>query len=139
MGKRARRAREAAAVDAAADASSREHGDSEQQGESAFVWLFLGVLLLVPIVPWPFLHWNVSTFEIFPPAETLVFTTLTLTASLFAMRAMQRHFRQLTFQPLDLAVFLLYLYFALSALWSSSPAESRDAGMTGLSYLVFYV
>src|SRR4051812_41655972 len=119
MSKRARRAQNAALANVQHDVPD---GD---QGESAFVWLFLGVLLLVPIVPWPFLHWNVFTFEIFPPAESLVFTTLTLTASLFAMRAMQRHFRQLTFQPLDLAVFLLYLYFALSALWSSSPAVSR--------------
>src|SRR4051812_37047545 len=95
MGKRSRRAQRAAADVA-------ELPDGEPHGEVGFVWLFLGVLLMVPIVPWPFLHWNVFTFEIFPPAEALVFGTLSFTASLFALKAMRRHFRQLTFQPLDL-------------------------------------
>lgn len=107
--------------------------------EGGFVWLFLGILLLVPIVPWPFLHWNSSTFEIFAPAEKLVFQVLTVAAGLFSLRAVRHHFQHLMLQPLDLSLFLLYLYFALSALWSATPEISRDAGLTGLGFLLFYV
>jgi O-antigen ligase/Flp pilus assembly protein TadD len=115
------------------------HRPDEPHGESAFVWLFLGLFLLVPVVPWPFLHWNALTFEIFPPAESLVFVTLTLAAGLFAVRAVQYHFRHLTLQPLDLAVFVFYLYAALSTLWSETPPLSRDVGLAGLAMLTFYV
>src|SRR5262245_9299425 len=101
--------------------------------ESAFTWLFLGLFLLVPIVPWPFLHWNKQTFEIFPPAETLVFA-----ASVFAVRSVQRHFRHLTLQPLDLALFFFLLFFALSTLWSEAPSLSRDAALSALAIFTFY-
>ena len=113
--------------------------ESDDPGGGGFVWLFLGILLLVPIVPWPFLHWNNSTFEIFAPAEKLVFLVLTVCAGLFCLKGVRAHFRHLMVQPLDLSVFLLYLYFALSALWSASPAVTRDAGLTGLGFLLFYV
>ena len=135
MGKRARRAHQRG-LDATA--AARPNEPENEKGEGGFVWLFLGILLLVPIVPWPFLHWNHSTFEIFAPAEKLAFSVLTLTASLFALRGVRAHFRHLTVQPLDLALFLLYMYFALSVSWSSSPPVSRDAGMIGLCFLLFY-
>src|SRR5688572_15936402 len=122
-----------------ADPSSTRPPDDGPHGESAFVWLFLGLFLLVPVVPWPFLHWNLFTFEIFPPAEQLVFVTLTLCAGVFAVRPVQYHFRHLTLQPLDLSLFFFYLYLALSTLWSETPVLSRDVGLAGLAMFTFYV
>lgn len=110
--------------------------DAEDGAEGGFVWLFLGILLLVPIVPWPFTS---ATFEVFGPAEKLVFHVLTVSAGLFSLRAVRQHFQHLPRQPLDLAIFLLYLWFALTALWSVTPEISREAGLTGLGFLLFYV
>jgi O-antigen ligase/Flp pilus assembly protein TadD len=116
-------------------------GSVREQGEAAFVWLFCGLFLLVPVVPWPFLHFRSRfslTYELFPPAEALVFWTLTLAGALFCLRALQRWFRQLLSQPLDLMVFLTALYAALTSIWSVDPDQTRQVTLTLTVGLIFY-
>jgi len=125
------------------------HGESgpipfpaNEAADPAYIWLFLGLFLLVPTVPWPFVHMRTrlfSTFEIFRPAEVLVFWVLTLFGVLFCLNAVERWLRHLRVQPLDLSIVVLFVYGAVSGLWAVYPTGFKSAFFSSLVFLIFYI
>src|SRR5579862_6642303 len=102
-------------------AKKRKSEATDQHPEAAFVWLFLGLFLMAPTVPWPFIHLPnrlYQTHEFFPPAEALVFSTLTLFSFLFCLRAGVRWLRMVHVQPLDILLCTFIMWTGISSIWS---------------------